>query len=86
MSPLPMWKWMGSPASCASDHSGSQWWSPRNGSPKRCGSPVKSTPRCPAVAHRATSATAASMSQNGIDMIVMSRSGASDAQSRRKSL
>ena len=49
MSPLPMWKWIGSPASCAIAHSGSQCASPRYGSPKRCGSPVKRMPRWPGV-------------------------------------
>ena len=86
VSPLPMWKWIGSCASCATAHSGSQCGSPRYGSPKRCGSPVKRMPRCPASMHRSTSATAASMSQNGVDMIVIKRRWSADAQSRRKSL
>ena len=71
VSPLPMWKWIGRPRSCAVAQSGSQCRSARNGSPKRCGSPVNRTPRCPASAHRCISATAASTSQNGVDMIVI---------------
>ena len=47
ISPLPMWKWTAMPASCASDHSGSQWRSARTGSPKRCGSPVNRIPLWP---------------------------------------
>ena len=64
-----MWKWTGSPASCATDHSGSQWRSPRYGSPKRCGSPVKRMPRWPASRLRSISLTDSSTSQNGSDMI-----------------
>ena len=86
ISPLPMWKWIGSRASCAIDHSGSQCASPRYGSPNRCGSPVNRMPRWPVVDVALDLCTAASMSQNGMVMIVIRRRGSADAQSRRKSL
>ena len=81
-----MWKWTGSRASCACAHSGSQCASARYGSPKRWGSPVKRIPRWPGVGDALDLLTAASMSQNGMDMIVSRRRASADAQSRRKSL
>ena len=81
-----MWKWIGSPASCATDHNGSQWWSPRIGSPYRCGSPVNSTPRAPAPASRSISATVVGTSQNGVAITGSSRRASAAHHSVRKSL
>jgi hypothetical protein len=86
MSPLPMWKLIGSPASCAAAQTGSQRRSARNGRPKFCGSPVNSTPRCPSAAQRSISATVSATSQKGVAMTGISRRGSADTHSTRKSL
>ena len=81
-----MWKWIGIPAASATSHSGFQWGLPSTGSPYRCGSPVKRTPRAPLSTHRSTSRTVASMSQNGVATTGSSRCRSDDAHSSRKSL
>ena len=60
--------------------------SPRYGRPNCCGSPVKRTPRCPSAAHRSTSATVASTSQNGVAVTGRSRRGSAAHQSVSQSL
>jgi hypothetical protein len=84
--PLPMWKETGRSASQAACHSGSQCGSPSEGWPKRCGSPVKSTPLWPFFAERAISSAVAFGSQNGVARIGMKRRGSGAIQSIRKSL
>ena len=86
MLPDPMWKLTGRSSSTAASHSGSQWWSPMNGCPNACGSPVNRMPRWPIAAQRRTSRTEASMSQNGVDAMGSRRRESAEAHSVCQSL
>ena len=86
MSPPPMWKLTGTPASDTSDQIGSQWVEKTGGSPWASGWLQKLMPRCPLARQRSISATDASTSQNGIDVTASSRLGSTLQKSVRKSL
>ncbi len=62
----PTWRLIGRPRSEQASHSGSQWRSTRSGRPPACGSLHITIPLRPSPAARVASATARSMSQNGI--------------------
>ncbi len=85
-SPPPRWNEIGLPVSADTRHSGSQCGSPSSGRSKRWGSPENRIARWPSPAPRSTSATVASMSQNGTAVTGSSRSGSVAAHSVIQSL
>src|SRR5580700_9444175 len=86
MSPPPMWKVIGTPASCAAAQRGSQCGSDSDGSPYESGWLQKFTPLWPFSTQRSSSVTAKSRSQKGVDITGISRDGSAEAHSTRKSL
>ncbi len=84
--PEPMWKLIGTPASCAAAQKGSQWGVASDGSPQVSGCEQASTALWPFATARSTSFTHSFTSQKGMAATGTSRFGSAPHHSARKSL